>query len=53
VSFWFLQWSYAWQVSQLVAEQVLQEELPPMAEDDPALPLEIAAKEETTRLAPQ
>jgi len=38
-------------VAQLVAEQVLQEELPPIGVDVPSLPLEKEANEENMRLA--
>jgi len=44
--------SYIWQVSQLVAEHELQEELPPIGVDGPALLLEKEAKEENIRFAP-
>jgi hypothetical protein len=43
---------YIWQVSQLVAEHELQEELPPIGVDGPSLLLEKEAKEENIRLAP-
>jgi len=39
-------------VSQLVAEQELQEELPPIGVDGPSLLLEKEAKEENIRSAP-
>jgi len=44
--------SYIWQVSQLVAEHELQEELPPMGVDGPSLLLEKEAKEDNIRFAP-
>jgi hypothetical protein len=43
---------YIWQVSQLVAEQELQEELPPIGADDPSPSLEKEAQGENIRLAP-
>jgi len=46
-----LRGSYIWQVSQLVAEQELQEELPPIGADGPSLLLEKEAKAENIRLA--
>jgi len=44
--------SYIWQVAQLVAEHVLQGELPPSGVDVPSLLLEKEAKGENMRLAP-
>jgi len=44
--------SYIWQVSQLVAEHELQEELPPIGVGGPSLLLEKEAKEENIRLTP-
>jgi hypothetical protein len=44
--------SYIWQVSQLVAEHELQEELPPIGVDGPSLLLEKEAKEDNIRFAP-
>ena len=40
-----------WQVLQLVAEHVPQDELPPIGVDGPSLLLEKDAKEENIRLA--
>ena len=45
-------WGYIWQVSQLVAEHELQEELPPIGVDGPSLLLEKEAKGENIRFAP-
>jgi|GEM_PF-1785495 len=47
----FLLVSYMWQVLQLVPEQELQDELPPIGPDGPSLSLEKQAQEENTRLA--
>jgi hypothetical protein len=42
---------YPWQVSQLVAAQVLQDELPPIGVDTPSALLEKEAKQESIRWA--
>jgi len=46
-----LKGGYIWQVSQLVAEHELQDELSPIGVDGPSLPLEKEAKEENIRFA--
>jgi len=39
------------QAAQLIAEQVLQDDLPPIEADTSSMPLECEAKEENIRLA--